>query len=245
MIHTIAPQAAVIDVTHGIEPFNVLQGAVMLASALPYLPCGVHLAVVDPAVGGDRRGIALKDASGRLFVGPDNGLLMLAADHPGRVDEAVELEAVKPPAGHGSATFHARDVFAPAAARLALGATLAELGAPVEPDSLCRLQLPEPVPIGGGVEVGALAVDRFGNIALPVRFGKITEALAGGAACVVESTCGSVEAAVGRTFSSVAPGRAVIYANAFGYAELAVREGSAAAVLGAARGDAIRIRTKG
>ena len=115
----------------------------------------MHLAVVDPGVGGDRRGIALKDAGGRLFVGPDNGLLMQAADQAGPVGEAVELELVEPAAGHGSATFHARDVFAPAAARLALGAALAELGVPVEPDSLRRLRLPEPAPIRGGVEVSA------------------------------------------------------------------------------------------
>ncbi len=244
MISSIAPEVTIIDVTHGIEPFNVLQGAVTLANALPYLPAGVHLAVVDPGVGSDRRAVALRDAAGQLFVGPDNGLLLLAAEQAGRVSAAVELQAADPVAERGSATFHARDVFAPAAARLAQGTELSELGAQVEPDSLLRLQVPEPVHIHGQLEVCVLSVDRFGNVALGARVETITEMLPGQSELVLESTSGSIEASIGRTFASVAPGCGVVYVNAFGQAELGVREGSAAAALDVASGDAIRVRAK-
>ena len=230
--------------THGIEPFNVLQGAVTLANALPYLPIGVHLAVVDPGVGSERRAVAVRAASERLFVGPDNGLLTLAADRSGNVVEAVELEALEPADGHGSGTFHARDVFAPAAARLVKGTGLSELGAPIDPGSLRRLEVPEPVSISGLVEVCVLAVDRFGNVALSGRLDSITEALAGAAELVLESTSGSMLASVHQTFSSVARGCGVVYVNAFGQAELAVREGSAAAALRVSSGDTIRVRAK-
>ncbi len=108
-----------IDVTHGVPRGNVRAGALILQGALPYLPVGVHLAVVDPGVGSDRRAVALATADGRRLVGPDNGLLWLAAERAGGAVEAVDIRrsafALKPV----SATFHGRDIFAPVAARLA------------------------------------------------------------------------------------------------------------------------------
>ena len=119
VIKRIAPDAEIIDITHGIEPRSVLQGALVLAGALPYMPVGIHLAVVDPEVGTERRAVALRTEDGRLHVGPDNGLLVLAAERLGGVaggwemtNRAYALEPV-------SATFHGRDVFAPAAAQAA------------------------------------------------------------------------------------------------------------------------------
>ena len=121
VIRRIAPEAVLIDITHGIPPQQVMRGALTLADALPYMPTGVHLAVVDPGVGGVRRPVALRGEDGRLYAGPDNGLLLVAADRLGGIADAVEitnpavmLEAVSP-------TFHGRDIFAPAAAHLALG----------------------------------------------------------------------------------------------------------------------------
>ena len=84
----IAPDVEIIDITHGLEPGRVLQGALVLANALPYMPAGVHLAVVDPGVGGSRRALALRDPDGRLYVGPDNGLLVPAAERFGGIVEA-------------------------------------------------------------------------------------------------------------------------------------------------------------
>ena len=120
VIAGIAPDVRVIDVTHGIEPQAVLQGAIVLRNTLPYLPVGVHLAVVDPGVGGRRRAVAVRARDGRTFVGPDNGLLMLAADAAG-AESAHELVDPRYRLPDVSNTFHARDIFAPAAAHLAIG----------------------------------------------------------------------------------------------------------------------------
>src|SRR4029077_15573181 len=131
VIAGIAPEARVIDVTHGIPPQAVLQGAIVLRNPTPFLPVGVHLAVVDPGVGGDRRALAVRTEDGRTFVGPDNGLLMLAADELG-VDVAYELTDARVRLEQVSRTFHARDIFAPAAAHLAKGVEPSELGPAVE-----------------------------------------------------------------------------------------------------------------
>ena len=128
VIKRIAPDADVIDITHGIEPQQVLQGALVLASTLPYMPEGVHLAVVDPGVGTERKALALRSGDGRLYVGPDNGLLVPAAERLGGVDGAWELENPAYRLEPVSRTFHGRDLFAPAAAHLAAGVEPGELG---------------------------------------------------------------------------------------------------------------------
>src|SRR3954452_14646550 len=127
VIAQIAPDARVIDITHGIEPQAILQGAVVLRNTVPFMPVGVHLAVVDPDVGGDRRAVAVRTADGRTFVGPDNGLLTLAADELG-VEGAHELTDERYRLREVSRTFHARDIFAPAAAHLASGVPIHDLG---------------------------------------------------------------------------------------------------------------------
>ena len=144
VIARIAPDARVIDVTHGIPPTQVLQGALVLSSTLPYMPVGIHLAVVDPGVGGARRPLVIADRDGRMFVGPDNGLLLPAAERGGIV-EVRELANPDYALETISRTFHGRDLFAPAAAHLANGVPLTELGPPLHPDALVRLDLPRPV----------------------------------------------------------------------------------------------------
>jgi S-adenosylmethionine hydrolase len=165
VIARIAPAARVIDVTHGIPATAVLQGAHVLASTLPYMPVGVHLAVVDPGVGGIRRPLALADADGHCFVGPDNGLLLPAAERAGIV-EARELANPEYALESISRTFHGRDLFAPAAAHLANGVPLSELGPPIDPDALVRLDLPQPLFSADRIDATMLYVDSFGNIAL-------------------------------------------------------------------------------
>src|SRR6266508_400037 len=132
VIKRIAPEAEIIDVTHGIEPHKVLQGAFVLANTLPYMPEGIHLAVVDPGVGTDRRAVVLRSADGRLFVGPDNGLLTPAAEQLGAIAGAWELVNSAYRLEPVSYTFHGRDIFAPAAAHLAVGVDPAELEPPLE-----------------------------------------------------------------------------------------------------------------
>src|ERR671922_698447 len=115
VIKRIAPEAEIIDITHGLDPGRVLQGALVLANTLQYMPIGVHLAVVDPGVGGARRPLALRDRGGRLYVGPDNGLLVPAAERSGGIGEAHELANPDYALTPVSRTFHARDLFSPAA----------------------------------------------------------------------------------------------------------------------------------
>src|SRR5262249_48155592 len=124
----IAPDAEIIDITHGIRPGHVLQASLMLANTLSYMPAGVHLAVVDPGVGSARRPLALRDAEGRVYVGPDNGLLLPAADRFGGVAAAHELANPEYALESVSRTFHGRDLFSPAAAHLANGVDLGDLG---------------------------------------------------------------------------------------------------------------------
>src|SRR2546429_4369770 len=120
VIKRIAPEAQIIDLTHGVRPGGIQQGALVLANALPYMPAGVHLAVVDPGVGGGRRPLALRDAEGRLYVGPDNGLLLPAADRFGGAVEAHELATPTSTLEPVSHTFHGRYPFAPSASHLRL-----------------------------------------------------------------------------------------------------------------------------
>ena len=128
VIAAICPQAQVIDLTHGVRRHDIRQGAIVLAQALDYLPVGVHLAVVDPGVGGERRAVALALADGRLLVGPDNGLLSLAAARGEGIVEAVDIAGSPFCLEPVSATFHGRDIFAPVAAALAAGEPLSATG---------------------------------------------------------------------------------------------------------------------
>ena len=168
VIALICPQARVIDLTHGVRRHDVRAGAAMLAGALAYLPIGVHLAVVDPDVGAKRRAVALRLADDRLLVGPDNGLLSLAAEEAGGVVEAVEIAHSNFRLEPVSATFHGRDIFAPVAARLAAGAALAVAGEPCDPGHLVRLELPRARRDGETLVAQAMYVDRFGNVQLNV-----------------------------------------------------------------------------
>src|SRR5690349_3631427 len=170
----IARDAQILDVTHGIAPQAVRQGALVLARAIPYLPPGIHLAVVDPGVGSERRAVAVRTAAGRVYVGPDNGLLMPAADRDG-VEGARSLTNSRYHLEQVSKTFHARDLFAPVAAHLAAGAHFDDLGEAVDLASLVRLDLPGARIAGGELVATILDIDRFGNLGLNVSAEDIAE----------------------------------------------------------------------
>lgn len=159
----VAPDAPLVDLTHGIAPFDVRAGALTLERCARHLGPGVVVAVVDPGVGTDRRPIAVDvgPAVPSVLVGPDNGLLMPAADALGGVRRAVVLP---PPAG--ATTFDGRDVFAPAAGRLWAGAGIGSVGAPIDPGTLVRLAAPRCVTRPGAVESDVQWIDRFGNVQL-------------------------------------------------------------------------------
>src|SRR3954462_7890673 len=167
VIARLAPDVRVIDVTHGIPRHDVRAGALVLRDALPYMPPGVHLAVVDPEVGGRRRAGALACAEEeRILVGPDNGLLTLAAERFGGVIEAIDIGRSPHRLEPVSATFHGRDLFAPVAARLAAGDPLGGRGDPIAPAELVPLELRRARGEGSEVIAHALANDRYGNVIL-------------------------------------------------------------------------------
>ncbi|HEX6969449.1 MAG TPA: SAM-dependent chlorinase/fluorinase [Micromonosporaceae bacterium] len=233
VIARIAPDVRVIDVTHLVDPGDVLGGAAVLAQTVPYLPPAVHVAVVDPGVGTARRAVAVATPGG-ILVGPDNGLLVPAAEALGGADTAVELAARDWFAATVSRTFHGRDIFAPVAARLAAGAPLADAGPVLDPAELVRL--PDPVVRAGDgwLEAEVLTVDRFGNVQLAAP----ASALAG---LGRELTVGDVPAVHGSTFGDVPAGRLVVYGDSAGRVAVAVNGGRAVVVLACAPGDLLRI----
>jgi S-adenosylmethionine hydrolase len=239
VIARIAPEARVVDLTHGVPRHDVRTGALTLARALPYLPAGVTLAVVDPGVGAERRAVAIRCAEeDRLLVGPDNGLLMAAAGVFGGAIEAVDIGRSPHRLEPLAATFHGRDIFAPVAAHLAAGAPLGGAGEPLPVDELVPLQLPEPVVGDGRIEAHALAVDGFGNVQLDVSH----DQLAGtGIKMGRAVTVGGEPAQFARTFADVPAGALLLYEDAYRTLALAVNRGSAAERLGLAPDDAVVI----
>jgi S-adenosyl-L-methionine hydrolase (adenosine-forming) len=232
VIAGIAPEARVIDLTHGVPRHDIRSGALALRRALPFTPPGVHVAVVDPGVGGPRRGVALR-CGDRLLVGPDNGLLMPAAEHLGGVTEAVDLARSPWVLEPVSATFHGRDVFAPVAAHLALGERLVDAGDPLPPEQLVALTLPEPRREGVALVAHALAFDAYGNVLLDASGGDLPTAER------VEIAGRWV--ARGRTFGDVPDGELLLYEDSSGTLALAVNGGSARDELGLRLDDEIRI----
>ena len=242
VIKRIAPDAQILDITHGIPREAVLQGAHVLANTLPYMPEGVHLAVVDPGVGGARRPVALRDARGRLYVGPDNGLLVPAAERFGGIEAAHELANPRYALEAVSRTFHGRDLFAPAAAHLALGVPLQELGPPLEPETLVRLDVPEARIEPAGIHATVLYVDRYGNVQLNLTRAHLDESgVSAGRSVEVEAASRRHPATAARTFADAPAGELVLYEDSYRNVALAVTGGSAASVLGVEAGDAMLI----
>jgi S-adenosylmethionine hydrolase len=242
VIKRIAPDAEVIDITHGIAPHNVLQGALVLASTLPFMPEGIHLAVVDPGVGGHRRAVALRGSDGRLYVGPDNGLLAYAADKFGGVEEAVELANPAyrlDPVAH---TFHGRDVFAPASAHLAAGVELGELGPAIAAAELVRIDVPTPSIGKRRIRATVLYVDRFGNVQLNLSRDDLAQiGIEPGSKLEVEVGFERYYAVAARTFAEVKGGDIVLYEDAYWNISLAINRGSAAVMFGVGPGDELKV----
>src|SRR6184192_3459281 len=216
-------KAAVVDLTHGVRPFAVLQGAFLLDTAWRSFPPGtVHVAVVDPGVGTDRRAIAFKAAE-HYFVGPDNGLFTFLNEP---ISETVELAT--PP--EAAPTFHGRDVFAPVAAKLAAGAALAEVGRPHRAEPL-RLPDAWAAKVGEAWRAQALHCDHFGNVIsnLPLRALARIRAVNGTRVRTVE------------TYEEGEPNELVALMGSSGRIEFALREGSAAARLHTAPGETLLV----
>ena len=236
----ICPSARVLDVTHGVPRHDVRRGALTLRNALPYLPVGVHVGVVDPGVGTARRGVALRCRDGRMLVGPDNGLLSLAWERAGGPEQAVDLARSPQRLEPVSPTFHGRDVFAPVAAHLAAGATLAELGEPIEPAGLVSIELPAPHWEGGVLVARVLTIDSFGNVELNAD----RDALPRGRRVALETPVGRFELARAETFAEVEPGGALLYEDSYGAVAVAVNQGHAGSLMGLAPDAEVRISAR-
>ena len=237
-IARIAPTVRVIDVTHHVPPADVNRGASVLAQTAPHLPPSVHVAVVDPGVGTARRAIAVGTPNG-VLVGPDNGVLIWAAEALGGIDAVHELTNKDWFLGDVSRTFHGRDLFTPAAARIALGAPLADAGPAVDPDTVLRLPDPEVTVGDGWLEAEVLTVDRFGNVQLAAG----GSTLAGlGPDLTVN---GSVRARRGSTFADVEAGDLLVFEDSAGRVAIAVNNGRAVVVLSVRPGDVVRITERG
>ncbi len=250
VIHSIAPDAPILDVSHDIPVFDIRAGALTLAEAVPWLPVGVHLAVVDPGVGTSRLAVALVTGRGDVLVGPDNGLLLPAADALGGIAVAVAIVEASYRLAGASATFHGRDVFAPAAAHLAGGLTPARLGVPVDPADLVRLELPRPLAIGGALATGVLFCDSFGNVKLAGTTRDLALAVGGivpGDVVAIARPSAvppSAEVRVPwlRTFGDVDPGEALLYEDSLGHLCLAIHRGNAAATFDLAEDEPVILR---
>ncbi|MBP2322082.1 S-adenosylmethionine hydrolase [Kibdelosporangium banguiense] len=227
-----APRAQVIDVSHAVPPQDVRRGATVLAQVAPYLPPAVHVAVVDPGVGSGRRALVVVAEEG-LLVGPDNGLLLPAADALGGVHAAYELVAEEFRLPAVSHTFHGRDIFAPAAAYLTLGVEPADFGPQIELETLVQLAEPNVVVASQRLISDVLTVDHFGNIQLAaqVRDMIATGLLLPGASVQVQIGMHTIDATIGRTFDDVEPGEALVYVDSAGHVAIAVNQGFASSML--------------
>lgn len=219
-----APDCALVDIAHDLTAHDVEAGRLALARYWHRFPVGtVHVAVVDPGVGGVRAGLAV-ESEGRLLVGPDNGILSPAMLHQGARCVALSVPVSAAP------TFHGRDVFAPAAAQLAMGVALDALGDPYANPIVLRT--PEATRTADGATLGAvIAIDRFGNI--------VTN--------LITRRSGTIEIAgrtiaIAHTYADVPTGALVALVGSSGLIEIAVRDGSAATVLRVARGEQVILR---
>ncbi|MCX7681594.1 MAG: SAM-dependent chlorinase/fluorinase [Anaerolineae bacterium] len=249
----IAPEAHIVDITHEIAPHNIRQAAFVLHNVYPYFPPHtVHMVVVDPGVGSARRPIALRTLAGS-FVGPDNGVFSFVMARE-RIEELVELANPRYRLPQTSYTFHGRDIFAPAAAHLALGVPLATLGPPVHDP--CRLPWPR-LEVSRGTVVGEVVhIDRFGNLVTSIGFllwhGEVLEwrpafgkaegmrFRASGVRVRVE---GVEISGVSHTYAEVEPGQWLALVGSSGYLEIAIREGNAAHTLGVSEGAEVLLQT--
>jgi S-adenosylmethionine hydrolase len=243
----ICPDAEVIDLTHEVRKYAIRDGALALWCALPYLPIGVHVAVVDPGVGTARRPLAIRAGRGDVLVGPDNGLLVPAAGRLGGIDAVRELANADYRLPVVASTFHGRDIFAPAAAHLARGAAFETLGPAIEPGSLVPSPLPVARVVDGVVETEVVYEDTFGNVKLSALAADVRDAFGepAGRRFEVRVEAGPpLDLRWGRTFGELGPGDPLLYEDSYGRACIAINQGSAVAALGVRDGHRLEIRPR-
>jgi len=244
----IAPDARILDLSHTVRKFAIRDGAFLLSRMVGYLPVGTHVAVVDPGVGTPRRPIAIRTARGDTLVGPDNGLLIPAADVLGGVGAAHEITNTDLFLAKVSSTFHGRDIFSPVGAHLANGIPIAEVGPPVDESSLVDLTFPQPRVDGRALETAVLMIDSFGNARLAGQPSDLARAAGGELApgrrfrVAGGSITGGADIAWHRTFGEVGAGEPLLFEDAdYGGLGISVNQASAAERFGLEIDTALRI----
>lgn len=240
VIKRFAPQVEILDIAHGINPQDVLAGATVLAQAVPYMPPAVHLAVVDPGVGTRRRAVVLGTKAGPVLVGPDNGLLHPAAHALGGVEQAFSIENRALWLDNPSRTFHGRDIFAPVAARLALGMSPEEVGPEIDPISLATIE-PRPAIIDDDhIHARVVQIDHFGNLQLNCLKAELNAVgILEGDALEARVNGRAFRPRYGLAFSEVPSGQLILLEDSYRWMSLAANQASAAKLVEARRGDTL------
>ena len=242
VILSINPSAVIVDISHDIPPFDIGKGALVLAAALPHLPRGVHLAVVDPGVGTRRLAVALRAARGDMLVGPDNGLLIPAAERLGGVAEAFFLDNQEFFRSPVHPTFHGRDIFAPVAAHLSLGADARDMGSPMDPDNLVPAPWGRAAEGEGAVYATVVDIDRFGSLRLNAHPEQVRAlGYREGDEVLLGLGEGEVRAVLASTFGEVGMGEVLLYEDSSGVVAVGVNGGSLASRTGSCPGDTVII----
>jgi S-adenosylmethionine hydrolase len=242
----ICPDAQVIDLTHDVRKFSIRDGALALWCALPYLPVGFHVAVVDPGVGTARRPLAILTGRGDVLIGPDNGLLVPAAERLSGVVEAREIQNPAYRLPVVTSTFHGRDVFAPAAAHLARGASFESLGPAID-GPLVASPLPAARVADGAIETEVVYEDTFGNVKLSALAADVRDALGdpvGRTFAITVDGGRTLDLRWVRTFGDLDAGDPLLYEDSYGRACVGVNQGSAVASLGLRDGNRLELRLR-
>jgi S-adenosyl-L-methionine hydrolase (adenosine-forming) len=237
----IAPDSRIVDLSHGLPPLNVMAAARLLVDSLAYVASdAVLVSIVDPSVGADRD-VAIEAHGGRLLVGPDNGLLVPACQTLGGVERAVEITSAEVVLEPVSPSFHARDILCPAAAYLAAGMELEQLGPAIDAATLTPLDLPEPLVEAGKIECEVIDLNRFGNAQLNVRQANLTEAVLDSPDQLeIRTLAASTRARRAKTYADLLPDEYGLMFDPRGWLSL-IRgnPGNAAAGLGLQMGDLV------
>jgi S-adenosylmethionine hydrolase len=241
VMYDIAPEATIIDINHTIPRYSIREGANALVFALPWMPVGIHVAVVDPGVGTERLPLAIKAERGDVLIGPDNGLLVPAAEKLGGIAEARAITNRELMLPRISSSFHGRDIFSPVAAHLATGTPYESVGPTVAPDELVRLEFPRAEVRDGALETAVTHVLVFGNVTLagmPADLEAAVGPLTPGRPLVIEFAALDGRPAIreettwAQTFGRVPIGASLLMEDSEGNLELADNQGDAAARLG-------------
>lgn len=238
------PDACIIDITHAIDAHNVLTAAITIQTSYDYFPPGsVHLAIVDPGVGSQRKILAAA-VHNHIFIAPDNGLLfplLKESDNP--IIHRVNNTSLLP--SKISSTFHGRDIMAPVAAAIAAGMPLAEVGPAEDVDSCVCLIIPQPIISEHKIEGEILRVDRFGNIRTNITKAHLSKSLCQSASfngiCIKQYRVDSIS----NTYADADQGTLVAVIDSGGYLEIAVNKGDAAWFTRADIGDPITVLMNG